>query len=121
MKPIAHVARVIIVAIVCAMSTSWFGWMSLPIIGFVYALLDRHTRARGSIAALGAVLGWLAILGGEAARGASIRVVASDMGAVLHVPSAVFVLLTLLFAAVLCGTAGVLGSGLASMVFSRRD
>lgn len=121
MKPLPRIARVVIVAIVCAVSTSWFGWMSLPIIGFVYALLDRHARARGSIAALGAVLGWVTVLGSEVARGARVRVVASDMGAVLHVPAFVFVLLTLLFAAVLCGTAGVLGSALSGTAFSRRD
>jgi hypothetical protein len=121
MKPLARVARVVIVALACVVSTSWFGWMSLPVVGFVYALLDRRADARGSIAALGAVLAWLAILGGEAARGANVRLVASDMGKVLHVPSAMFLLLTLLFAAVLCGTAGVLGSAVASSTFARRD
>mgnify|MGYP001600540828 FL=1 len=112
MKGAGFVARVIIVAIVCAVATSWFGWMTLPVIGFIYALADRRAFARGTIAALGAVLGWLAILGADAARGASIHMVASRMGQVMRLPATGFVLITLLFAALLAGTAAVIASAI---------
>ena len=80
--------------------------------GFVYALADRRAPARGSIAALGAAAGWLAILGADAARGANVRMVASRMAEVMQLPSFGFVLITLLFAAVLCGTAAVIASAI---------
>jgi len=107
-----YVARVAIVALICALATVVFGWMSLPIIGFVYSIIDRRARARGTIAALGAALGWLGILGAEAARGADVRMVAVEVGSVMQLPAFALVLVTLAFAAVLCGTAAVLGSGL---------
>lgn len=80
--------------------------------GFVYALADRRATARGSIAALGAAAGWLAILGADAARGANVRMVASRMAEVMQVPSFGFMLITLLFAAALCGTAAVIAGAI---------
>ena len=105
-----YVARVAIVALACAFATALFGWMSLPVLGFIYGIVDRRARARGTIAALGAALGWLAILGAEAARGASVRMVAVEVGAVMQLPGFALVLITLAFAALLGGTAAVLGS-----------
>lgn len=107
-----YVARVAIVALICALATVVFGWMSLPVIGFIYSIIDRRARARGTIAALGAALGWLGILGAEAARGADVRMVAVEVGSVMQLPAFALVLVTLAFAAVLCGAAAVLGSGL---------
>jgi len=105
-------ARVIAVAVICALATSWFGWLSLPVVGFLYAMLDRRVRGRGTIAAVAATLGWLGILGAEAARGASVGAVASRVGDVLHLPAFGFLLVTLLFAAILCGSAAVIGSAI---------
>lgn len=110
MSVIKFVARIILVAIVCAIATAWLGWVSVPCIGFIYGISDRRARARGSIAAIGAALGWVALLGAEAARGADVRAVAEQIGAVMQIPAAAFAVATLAFAAVLCGTAAVLGA-----------
>jgi len=107
-----YLARVAIVALICALATVVFGWMSLPVVGFIYSIIDRRARARGAIAALGAALGWLGILGAEAARGADVRMVAVEVGSVMQLPAFALVLVTLAFAAVLCGAAAVLGSRL---------
>jgi hypothetical protein len=107
-----YVARIAIVALICAFATMWLGWLSLPIVGFIYSIVDRRVRARGTIAALGAALGWLAILGSEAARGADVRMVAVKVSEVMQLPAFAFVLMTLGFAAILCGTAAVLGSAI---------
>jgi hypothetical protein len=107
-----YVARIAIVALICAFATMWLGWLSLPIVGFIYSIVDRRSRARGTIAALGAALGWLAILGSEAARGADVRMVAVQVGQVMQLPAFALVVITLAFAAVLCGTAAVLGSAI---------
>ncbi|MDQ2889554.1 MAG: hypothetical protein M3R65_03225 [Gemmatimonadota bacterium] len=106
------VSRIVILAIICALATLWFGWPFLIPIGLFYGAIDRRARARGTTAALGAALGWAIILASDAARGADIGAVASRVGAVLQAPPFVFVLLTLGFAAILCGTAAVLGSAL---------
>jgi hypothetical protein len=113
MTEVKFVARVILVAALCAVATTWFGWLSLPFIGFVYALADRRARARGTIAALGAALGWIAILASEATRGANVRLVAERVGEVMQLPAFAFALITLLFAALLCGTAAVIAAALA--------
>ncbi len=105
-----YAARLAIVALVCALATLWLGWLSLPVIGFLYAIVDRNTRARGTVAAVGAAAGWLAILCSEVARGADMREVASKVGAVMQVPSFALFVVTLAFAALLCGSAAVIGS-----------
>ena len=111
MIALRYVARVVIVAAICVVATMWIGWLSLPVIGFIYSIIDRHARARGTIAALGAALGWLVMLCAEAARGADVRMVAVKVGEVMQLPAFAIVLVTLAFAALLCGTAAVLGSG----------
>jgi hypothetical protein len=85
--------------------------MAVPVVGFVYGVADVRGRARGSIAACGAVLAWAAILGAEWARGANVLAAAELMGTVMQVPWLVFAVLTLVFAAILCGTGAVLGGG----------
>jgi hypothetical protein len=85
--------------------------MVVPVAGFVYGLLDRGGRARGSTAAIGAVLAWTAIVGAAAARGADVRAVAESLGAVMQIPALAFFGVTLIFAAILCGAAAVLGLG----------
>ncbi len=115
-----YVARVIVIALVCALTTKWLGWWSVPLVGVTYGVTDRSARMHGTIAAAGAALGWLAILGAETARGANMRVVAEQVGAVLSVPGFVFALITLAFAAVLAGTAAVLGVGSVRMFSGSR-
>lgn len=110
MKTTQFFIRVVLVAIASAIVTVWLGWMAVPVVGLVYGLLDRRARARGSIAALGAVIGWLAILAEEAARGADVRALASQVGAIMQMPAAGFAIVTLVFGAVLCGTGAVIGA-----------
>lgn len=110
MSTVRFITRIVVVAIACAVGTEWIGWASLPVVGLIYGVTDRRARARGTVAALGAVLGWLAILGIAAARGTDVRAVAVNMGGVFQVSSVTFALMTLIFAALLGGTAAVLGA-----------
>jgi hypothetical protein len=117
------VARIIVVSLVCAVATMLFGWMSVPIVGFVFGFVcgvsDRHASARGTVTALGGALGWLAILCTEAARGADIRLVAERVGDVMQLPAFAFVLITLAFAALLSGTSAVLGREIGLLIPDR--
>lgn len=110
MSALRYVARVVIVAAICVIATMWVGWLSLPVIGFIYGVVDQRAYARGSIAAIGAILGWCAILATEAARGADVRMVAMKVGEVMQLPAFALIFATLAFGALLCGTAAVLGS-----------
>jgi hypothetical protein len=118
------IARVVGVGVVCAVATIWLGWLPIPAIGFAYGLadrsVDRSMRGRGSIAGLGAALGWAAIIGEEAARGADIRTVANQLGALMQISGVGLVLVTLAFAAVLCGASALLGSIAGDTIFRRR-
>ncbi|HEY5087692.1 MAG TPA: hypothetical protein VII66_10075 [Gemmatimonadaceae bacterium] len=118
---VRFVARIIIVAVACALATTWFGWASLPFVGFIYGVAGQRARADGTSAALGAALGWLGILGAEAARGADVRLVAERMGEVMQIPAFVFVLVTLVFAAMLCGTAARMGAAIVRIATKRAD
>ncbi len=118
MRLFRFVNSLLIVAVACVVATMWLGWMSLPVIGFTYGLVDRRGRARGSAAAIGAVLAWLGILFADAARGADVRAVAEQMGAVTQLPALAFVAVTFVVAAILCGTSAVLGVGAAERVLS---
>ena len=70
------IARVIIVAIACTLTTYAFGWVSLPFVGLVWGIAERRGRMPGTVAAVGAATAWVAILAGAAARGADVRAVA---------------------------------------------
>ncbi len=112
MSAVRIVARVLVLAVLCALATLWPGWPGLVGIGVVYGAVDRHARARGSIAAIGATLGWGILIGVGMLRGTDIAAVARRMSAVFQAPSFAFVLLTLIFAALLCGPAAVLGAAI---------
>lgn len=112
MRAAGIIARIGSVAVACAVATLWFGWIMVPLIGLAYGFLERGISARGSIAGLGAALAWIAILGEEAARGADVRAVADEVGALIRMPAAAFFVLTLAFASVLCAAAAVIGASL---------
>jgi hypothetical protein len=119
MSVIRFVARVIIVAAACALATCWFGWVSLPFVGFLSGIADRHSRAAGTVAAMGAAAAWAAILAAQVVRGANVAGLAERIGAVMQVPGFIFGLMTLVFAALLCGTAAVVGAASAGAVSPR--
>ena len=116
MTTVGLITRIAIVAIAAAILTELFGWLSLPVVGLAYGFSDRRARARGTIAASGAAAGWVAILALASTRGAGVHVVAESVGALLHLPAWGFLLLTLAFAAMLCGTAAVIGAAWARTI-----
>ncbi|MEO7103585.1 MAG: hypothetical protein ABI119_09620 [Gemmatimonadaceae bacterium] len=112
MRSVRFAARVMLIAVACAIGTLWLGWLSVVGVGFVYGLVESRVSARGSIAALGAAVAWVGLVGADLARGADIRLVAAQIGAVMHVPAVLLVVATLLFGAILTGTAAVLGAAI---------
>ncbi len=99
--------RVIIGAVVVASGT-WFGGWLVPAAWGVLAGLawpgDRPART----AALGASLGWLALLAGPVATGAPVGVLAARLAGAMQLPEAALVAATLLFPALLASSAAYL-------------
>jgi hypothetical protein len=106
----AWLARISIVATACVIATVWVGWVSVPVVGLAYGVMDRSGRAHGTVGAIAGALGWLAILCARAARGADVQLVARQVGKVMQLPAFALVIITLAFAVSLCGTSAVLGA-----------
>lgn len=98
------VLRTLLVALVIAASTWFLGWWSVPLIGVVYALLRGGEEHIVKEAAIGAMLGWAALLGWQATNPAFGRLSQAISG-VFPVPAPVLMLVSIVFAGVLAGAA----------------
>lgn len=105
------VIRIVSLTLLFALGTWLFGWWSVPILAAIYALVDRRGRARGTIAAASAVLSWCAILAWYAVRGGAVAEATARMSALLKIPPAAFVAVTMAFVALLAGTAAAAVAG----------
>jgi hypothetical protein len=95
--------RSLLVAALVAAGTWFLGWWAVPLVGLGYGLARR--RAPSAIeAALGAAIGWGALLGWQASAPAFGRL-ADALSGVFPLPTAGLVALTLCFAAGLAGGA----------------
>lgn len=98
------VLRTLLVALVVAASTWFLGWWSVPLIGVVYALLRAGQEHIVSEAAIGAMLGWAGLLGWQASN-ASFGRLSQAIGGVFPVPTPVLMLVSVVFAGLLAGSA----------------
>ncbi len=90
------IIRVLAVAVAIALGTYFVGWLSVPVIGALYALLRRDFSAPGETA-IAALLGWGALLARIAVFPA-FSVLLNRLGKILPVPGPVVGMITLLFA-----------------------
>ena len=88
--------RVIILAIVFAVATFVAGWLSVPVLGALFALLVRKPSAPGE-AALAALLGWGALLA-RAALVPAFTTLLARLGGIFPMPGAGVLILALVFA-----------------------
>lgn len=99
------------VAVAAAVGTITFGWWTLPVIGAVRGVLPGRDRLRWVEAAAGAGLGWAALLAWAASRGPAADL-SARVAAVFGLPAAALWMVTILFAALLAGSAAILTGGL---------
>ena len=97
------IVRVLLLALATALCTTVVGWVSVPVIAALYALLRRDFGAPGE-AALGALLAWGALLA-RVAMVPAFAVLLNRLGQILPVPGAITGLITLVFATVLAWAA----------------
>ena len=100
--------RIVAVALVIDLGTAWFAWWCVPVIAFVYGVVDRGVRYRGIIAAAAAIVGWGAMLLWYS-RGAALGGIERAAG-VVGVPLAALAVVTLLFGVVLAASGAVIGA-----------
>lgn len=102
------VLRIVALALVIALGTAWFAWWCVPVIAFVYGVVDRGVKHRGMIAAVGAIVGWGAMLLWFS-RGEALAGVERAAG-VVGVPLAALAIVTLVFGVVLAACGAVIGA-----------
>lgn len=98
------IVRVLAVTFVMAAGTWVIGWWAVPLIGAAYALLRGAASHVAREAAVGAVLAWSVLLLYQASNPAFGRLTAALAG-VFPVPAVVLMLVSVLFAGVLAGSA----------------
>jgi hypothetical protein len=98
------VTRVVLVALLAAGATAAAGWWTVPLVAGAWSRLARSYRQPLRSAAVGAALAWALLLGIGAWQG-PVDAVARRLGGILGMPGWGFVLLTLLFPALLAAAA----------------
>src|SRR6266852_7908837 len=100
--------RLVLLTTAFTLATVWFGWWSVPVLGVAWGLVGRGGRpaVEGGLAA-GAGWGLLLLW---SARVGPVGTLAQKLGALAHVPGAVFIGLTLVLPSLLAVTAAWLAS-----------
>ncbi len=87
--------KFVLLAEAFAVATYGLGWWIVPVIALVWGLLARGA-GKARFAALAATTGWATLLLLDVSRG-PVSVMATQLGAVMNVPSFVLYILTLIF------------------------
>ena len=99
--------RIVAFASLAAGSTVAVGWWAVPILAALWVRVLPFDRRPVRTTALGATLGWLLLIGIAALHG-PVPALAARLSAVLELPRWGFLAATLLFPALLAGTAALL-------------
>lgn len=107
--------RLALLALAFAAGTTWLGWGAVPFLGAVWGVIAWRARDAAWSAAMGAVLGWGALLLWAAASG-PVGVLAQRVGGIFGLPGSVLVLVTLIYAAALAWSAAAVGRAAMALV-----
>ena len=100
---------IIVLGAAFAAGTLYVGWWSVPAIALAWGWLVGPTRRPATRAAAGVALAWMGFLAHDAMRGPAGRL-ARTLGALMHLPAVVVVVVTVLFAVILAWSAALVGS-----------
>jgi hypothetical protein len=98
------VKRFLFLALAFAGATAAAGWWTVPVVAAVWVRVSPRARSPARSCMAGAIIGWALLLGWVALRGPA-GAVAGRVGGALGLPPWAFVLVTLLFPALLAGAA----------------
>lgn len=97
------------------LGTVGFGWVSVALLGFVWGALNKSDRSVPFTCAASAAVGWGLLLAWTAVQG-PVAELALKLGAVVGVHGFVFIFATLVFPAILAGSAAGVGWRVRRMV-----
>lgn len=89
-----------------ALGTAFIGWWTVPLIASIYGLVAPH-RTQWLRASLAGAVAWAVLLLVTASQGPALQL-AHKVGGVMAVPGPAFIALTLIFPALLAGSAAEL-------------
>jgi hypothetical protein len=97
------------------------GWWTVPLVGALWGMLRPAFPRPILAAALAALAGWVVwlVIGFIVASDALVRI-ASRAAAIMQLPSPLFLLITLLFPALLGWSSAALACGMANLLAPRR-
>lgn len=95
--------RVLVLAVLMAAATMFFGWVAVPVLAAVFAVIVRGVTAP-SEAALAALLGWGALLA-RVAMAPAFSTLLPQVGAIFQVPGVVVVVLSVVLGVLLAWSA----------------
>jgi hypothetical protein len=107
-------------AIAVATSTWVLGWWGVVTAALAVGALCWKRTGIAWMTALAAIVAWSVLLLIDATRG-RFAALASAIGGTMGIPSALLLVVTLLFASLLAWSSAVVGSAIASAVTSRRE
>jgi hypothetical protein len=102
--------RFLILAVVIALGTVLVDWWIVPVVGLAYGLVSRRSKAPGTVAALAGAVAWggyLAIIG---FGGAPVGSFGGNLARSLELPAWLPHVATMVFPALLAGSAAYLGA-----------
>ena len=100
-------ARLAMLSAAFALATAALGWWAVAIVALAWVLLDHDQSVSTVSVGIAAGLGWGILLGWDA-RGGHVGALSVKLAEVLHLPSAALCGATLVFPAILAGSAAAL-------------
>jgi hypothetical protein len=108
----------LVLVIVFGAGTLLWGWWTVPAVALVFGAMVGPGARAGWIAGNAAGLAWAALLGWTSTQG-PMGSLARMLGAVMGVPGPLLLAVTVLFAALLAASAGVVGASLRGLTSKR--
>ena len=103
-----------------ALSTAALGWWTVPVVAAIWGLASSAARGVWWKAALAAAAAWGLLLIVTATQG-PVGLLAAKLGGLFGLPALAMIMLTLLFPALLAGSAAELAAMLREALLSRRS
>jgi len=101
------------------LGTIGLGWWTVPLLGAAWGASGPINRRLATSAALAGALAWALLLAGSA-FGGPVGQLAGTLGGIFRLPGFIVILLTLLFPALLAGSAAALAAALREIVSRAR-
>lgn len=110
-----RVVLVIFLTAAMLLGTIGLGWWTVPLLGAAWGASRPFNRGLAVSAALAGALAW-AVLLAEATLGGPVGELAGNLGGIFGLPGSIVILFTLLFPALLAGSAAALAVRLRRIV-----